>query len=655
SAARAPLILLSPFPLPDDAPAGVTRLDPDIPLSRLAADIARLLERRPASLGVPTPPPSPLLQRARLLETHSALQNRVRELDALLEMGKTVVSTFDVDAILRKVVNAAVDLTGAEEGYLLLVDRASGELYLRAERNLQDTEARNFQTRISDSIARQVVETGEPFFIARRDEGLKIKTGAIVYALINVPLRFGETIIGVLGVHRRAEKSFDQNDLRVAQALADWAAIAITNARLYREAKRGSKSTELVNEISRSILTSLHTAEIPHQLIKHATEIIGAECGSLALVDAAAGELVFELAYDGQGREIKPMRGLRLPLGRGIIGAVAADGKPRIVNEVRKEALWYAEIDRLLGFTTRQILAAPLKTKGKVIGVVELLNKGARGFDDDDQVLLMAAASAAAIAIQNARQFEVLETTLRELESAQEKRIAAEQWSIMGRAAANLAHRIHNTTSIVPLAVQDLRELLEQADIPPEIQSKVAANLSRIERNVTYTINLANDLMHRFRQDAGLIHDVNQAVQKALAALHLPDNITLQTNLAPNLPPVDISSLLVDAIVELLNNAVEAMPGGGTLTVATLRRRKTLAIQITDTGPGIPPAVRRKMFKLFFSKKDSGLGFGLWWAKTFLQQYGGTIRVRSKEGEGSTFTVSLPIAPPRIDLTAGLE
>ncbi|MFQ5575956.1 MAG: GAF domain-containing protein [Anaerolineae bacterium] len=639
-APHTPIIMLTDAPPPEPAPPGVTHLPARTPVSEIAAALAQLVDAAPTPAAGDAPS---LARRANLVEAHKTLLDRVRELDALLEIGKTVTSILDVDAILRKVVNAAVTLTDAEEGYLLLVDRTSGDLYLRAEQNLGQSQAKDLQTKMSDSIAGQVIQTGEPVFIERQPDGVKIKTGYTVRALINVPLAFAGQVIGVLGVNQRTKESFNQNDLRVMQALADWAAIAITNARLYRQAQRGSKSTELIAEISRSILSSLRMEEIPHKLIRHTTEIVGAERGSLALVDAPRGELVFQLAYDGQGQEIKRMRNLRLPLGQGIIGAVAVDGQPKIVNQARQNKLWYSSVDELTHFTTQNILAVPLKTEGQVIGVVELLNKRHADFDRNDQDLLMAVASAAAIAIQNARQFEALEKAHRDLKTAQEQRIASEQWSILGRATANLAHRIHNTTTIVPLAAQDLRDLLNQATIPPAIKADVDANLDRIERNTAFTIDLANNLLRRFHQEPAAAHNVNQAVTKALSLLRVPPTVNVVQQLAESLPAIDCSSLLVDSIVELCTNAIKAMPQGGTLAVSTACQNQAIHIKISDTGIGISAAQQEKIFNLFYGDTITGLGFGLWWVKTFLQQYGGSITVDSKEDGGSTFTIRLPL------------
>lgn len=580
-------------------------------------------------------------------DSHEALVRRLAVLDSLLEIGKSVTSLFDVDAILRKVVSEAVSLTEADVGFLLLVDQDSGDLYLRAEKNIGEADARNFKVKMSDSIAGYVIQTGEPILLNQGSANIKVNTDLFVKALINAPLISGDEVIGVLAVNNRENNAlFDGDDLRSIQALADWAAIAITNARLYQEAQRGLKSTRLINEISNSILSSLRSEEIPHRLIQQSTEILGAECGSLALVDNEAQEIEFQLAYDGDGQEITRMRKLRLPLGQGIIGAVAADGQPRIVIDVTRNPQWYSKIDDLTNFTTQEVLAVPLQSEGEIIGVVELLNKRNGDFTQDDLSMMIAVASAAAIAIQNARQYEALVTAHSQLREAQQQRIASEQWSILGRATAGLAHRIHNTTAIVPASAQDLREVLRPVRMSGAVRRDVEANLSRIERNTLLTLELVDNLLYRFHQTPVPASDVNALVQEAIDKISqsLPKTISLVTDLAESLPPVDTSNLLADAVVELMANAIKAMPKGGILTVKTSALNGDVRIEVSDTGVGIPKEQQIRIFTLFYGQDETGLGFGLWWLKTFLLQHRGDIQLKSEPGKGATFIITLPVS-----------
>jgi len=170
-----------------------------------------------------------------LLRSNQQLTQRIRELNALFGIGKSVTSLLDLEKVLNRIVEAAVYITGAEEGTLLLVDEDTGELYLRAARNLGDKYARGFRLKVEDSLAGQVVKTGKPVIaqVNESDEGLKIKTGYLVRSLLNVPLKTANKVLGVLSVDNRVStRMFATNDQYLLSALADWATIAIENARV---------------------------------------------------------------------------------------------------------------------------------------------------------------------------------------------------------------------------------------------------------------------------------------------------------------------------------------------------------------------------------------------------------------------------------------
>nr|NIO71258.1 GAF domain-containing protein [Anaerolineae bacterium] len=179
---------------------------------------------------------------------------KVRELEISHSIGKLITSLLDLDELLTRIVEASVDITGAEEGYLLLVDEGTGELYLRAGQNLTEEHAQGFRVKVHDSIAGSVVKTGKPE-IAESKEGksLKIKTGYQVKALLNVPLKVREKVIGVLGVNNKvSDKAFSEDNLHMLSVLADYAAIAIEKARLF------SQLTEAKERLNGLIASSLN-------------------------------------------------------------------------------------------------------------------------------------------------------------------------------------------------------------------------------------------------------------------------------------------------------------------------------------------------------------------------------------------------------------
>jgi two-component system NtrC family sensor kinase len=163
----------------------------------------------------------------------TSLEQRVNELETLVKLGHSITSSLDLDSVLTSVVAAAVELTSAEEGQLLLVDEKTDELYMRAGLNFEESFARTFRLPVKDSLAGQVLDTGKPIAF-NEDAPSKIKTAYLVYALIYVPLRVQDRVIGVLGVdNRHNQRPFTQHNELLMAVLSDYAAIAIQNAQLY--------------------------------------------------------------------------------------------------------------------------------------------------------------------------------------------------------------------------------------------------------------------------------------------------------------------------------------------------------------------------------------------------------------------------------------
>ncbi len=161
------------------------------------------------------------------------LRKRVNVLETLSNVGRSVTAELNIDEVLKIVVDAAVELTGAEEGSLLILDEATGELYMRAARNFQDDFVRTFRLAVKDSLAGEVIRTGKPVLLDEKSPQ-KIKTSYLVKTLIYVPLQIMGRVIGVLGVdNRESERSFHAQHITMVSALADYAAIAIENARLF--------------------------------------------------------------------------------------------------------------------------------------------------------------------------------------------------------------------------------------------------------------------------------------------------------------------------------------------------------------------------------------------------------------------------------------
>ena len=192
---------------------------------------------------------------AELAVAHQALVQQFTQLEALASVGRKVTTGLDLDQALAKVVVAAVALTGAEEGSLLLLDEQTNELTMRAASNFEDDFVSAFRLRLEDSLAGQVIRTGEAVLLDESSPR-EIAPAYRVHSLVYVPLKVRGSVMGVLGVdHRRAGRPFTREDQRLLHALSDYAAIAIENAHLFArsESERAELDT-ILHELEEGVL-----------------------------------------------------------------------------------------------------------------------------------------------------------------------------------------------------------------------------------------------------------------------------------------------------------------------------------------------------------------------------------------------------------------
>jgi signal transduction histidine kinase len=230
-------------------------------------------------------------------------------------------------------------------------------------------------------------------------------------AWIGIPLIAHEQVIGTLAVTAEsAAGHFTDDNLQLLRELSNHAAAALRNGRLFSRVERQARQLRLLNQINRSITSTLDAEEVPRLIMQQVQELLFVEEGSLLLLDRACGDLIFAYASGPTGLTLI---GTRLPPGAGIAGAVAASGEAEIVNNTRHDPRFYARTDADTGFSTRNLLAVPLRSVSGVIGVIEVINRRDNSqFSQADLNLLEAVADQAVIALENARRFAQVDTAL---------------------------------------------------------------------------------------------------------------------------------------------------------------------------------------------------------------------------------------------------
>jgi signal transduction histidine kinase/DNA-binding response OmpR family regulator len=196
-------------------------------------------------------------ERARLA---AQLEQQVTWLTVLSKVGKSVTATLELDEVLRRIVEVSVYLTQADEGFLALLDDGSGQLYLRAAKNLGQGESKTMHQPVSDPLANRVVQTGRPIRISQAAQGrpLKVSTGLLVHSLIQVPVLSKDRVRGVLSVdNHRSKREFIETDEMMLMSLADYAAVAIENACLYQQAQQEIKERMRAEEVLQTYAAKL--------------------------------------------------------------------------------------------------------------------------------------------------------------------------------------------------------------------------------------------------------------------------------------------------------------------------------------------------------------------------------------------------------------
>ncbi|HLF29116.1 MAG TPA: GAF domain-containing protein [Anaerolineae bacterium] len=340
--------------------------------------------------------------------TYTDLERRVTELNALSQISQAVNFSVDPDAILELIYAQTGKVLDTANFYIALADLRRGTLRFafyveNGERLYPDDE-----WPLEVGLTGEIVRAGQPIIT---DDYVQecVKRGILPggkpgRAWMGVPLYAGDHVLGVMNV-----SSFDpgvtysDDQLHVFAAIADQAASVLDKIRLYQKTEERARQLAVLNEVSTGITSSLDLRTVLNTIMEKAVEILDAEAGSLLLVDDKRSELVFEVIL---GPAAEKLAGARLPLGKGIVGAVAESGRPQIVNEAQTDTRWLRDVGQTDRFITRALLTVPMRARDKVVGVIQLLNKkDGTPFDEDDQTLLEAFAGNAAIAVENAQLF----------------------------------------------------------------------------------------------------------------------------------------------------------------------------------------------------------------------------------------------------------
>ncbi len=519
------------------------------------------------------------------------LQQRVQELTVLARVGKSVTALMEPSQLLERIVEAAVYVTQAEEGILFQQDEQNGALFARAARNIAAQSLAGLRLNGTDSLVGQVAQRGMPLRLsqATTQAPIAIAPSMVVQATLQVPIQLGDRVIGVLVVNnRRTNRAFTDSDQYMLAALADYAAIAIENARLYQAAR----SSE---ERYRAIFTN--ASDMVVTLDQH-FRITSSNQSSAAIL----------------GAEIDQM------IGQSLQRWCLAEEWARIEHALKRVIAGHEQLPFTISFQRPQ-------------GDIATVEMSVQRLAIDDQVMIVC-----------------IGRDLTERRRLEQQLIQSDKLSALGQLVAGVAHELNNPlTSISGYAqlLLRMRELDEETRTDLEQIRQQADRAGRIVRNLL--------MFAREHKPERALAQINDVIQSALALQVYQlrvDNIAVQLELDPNLPPTVVDPhQLQQVFLNLITNARQAMAerGSGVLTIRTtsveVAGQPYVQVSITDTGIGIPPEHLEKIFNPFFTTKPVGQGTGLGLSICYgiIQEHQGQIWAESRVGVGTTMHLRLPL------------
>jgi len=420
--------------------------------------------------------------------------------------------------------------------------------------------------------------------------GLILRDGSIIYVENHVSLIDFEEKPATLVITRDVS---DRRDYETKlEALHDHSTRLAT-----------ADSIDEIEEISRQTLTSL----------------FGIERGNFALVDQDLLHVRYRWNIENPTPFVMPLDG------SGITVRAANTGESQLVDDVTSDPDYYTRMPNRTNITLSE-LAVPVKSGDDVIAIINIESTELAAFTRDHQRLTEIFAEHVASALERIQSQDAIDA-MRE---------------------AHHNELIRGIQRVSSLVRHDLRgpmqTIMNAAYLMKNDPEKVEEMIGVIEGSVNHASGVMDDWRNQGILEGLDLSDVDLGalVNNALDNIIIPPNIEVSMDLEP-------ITLLLDRIKmmrtldNLIRNAVEAMPDGGTLTISTSKQGSTVNLEVSDTGEGISETALRNLFQPFYTTKASGMGLGLVYCKRAVEAHRGEINADSTRGQGTTFSVALPL------------
>jgi len=559
-----------------------------------------------------------------------------REINALLEISKAITSGLYLEDVLRLIVTVTANVMDSKICSLWILDEREQKLKLKATQSISEEYLKERSLGLGEGVVGHVALHNQPMAIVDvlkeplyKEKELARREGLV--SMLSVPMCIKEKVIGVINCYTSYPRTFSKSEEEMLSTVANQAAICIENS--------GLMETLDIDEILRLVLEGV---------IKN----IGFDRARLYLVNEKRDLLECKMAV---GVDVEKIKGIELPLDpeASIVSRSVMEKKPYIIPDARMDP----RVNPVLKekFNLHSLVVIPLFTKERVLGAIAADHtEPGRRLTKETLDSVMTFAQQAGLAIQNASMYQELKNFSRQMEEKIQKTTAdlrkteaqlirSEKLAALGQLAAGIAHEIRNPLTSINILIHSLRERLPSENSQQEDLKVIEEEIHRMNEIVDQFLRFAKPAPPFFEKT-----DVLSIVEETLQLLRLQaekQRIAVEREFQ-TLPMILIDpEQMKQAMLNLLLNAIQAMPEGGLLTLKGRNSEdgQWIHLSIQDSGMGISGEDIDKLFDPFFSTKEGGIGLGLSITHRIIDQHHGKIEVESSPGNGTLFTVWLPI------------
>ncbi len=554
------------------------------------------------------------------------IRRNEKRLFALYEISAIISQSLELKDVLSAAADKVKQVMDLEVVLIFLLDEDRQELELITHRGVSEEFVAGLKgLRVGEGFNGRVAQTGEPLLIEDASQDPRLTREIVrqegIQAEIIVPLKAKDKVVGTFAGAMRESRQFLKEEVELLIAIGSQIGMAVESTRLYQRERLAAQQALASERRYRALFEGAHDAIWVHD--SH---------GNIIAVNKACEELT---GYSS--KELLRMN---------VRNFLAEDGLS-LARQIRRKLFLGEEVEqpyeqRLISRDgTERIVRLTsnlIREDGRLKGFQNIARDVTREKEMQDKL---------------STAYRELIESHRRLKESQAQLIQAEKLTSLGQLAASIAHEVNNPLSGVLVYTQLIAKKIRDNDLPKDVAmgylSKMEAELTRSTKLIRSLLDFARQSPPAFRQV-----NVNEVINRALdLAAHSAElqHVQIVKELDPSLPNLMADfDQLQQVCTNLILNAIQAMPQGGKLTLRSSVNNEQIKIEVQDTGCGISPENMRKLFTPFFTTKREvkGVGLGLAIAYGIIQRHHGRIEVQSKEGEGTTFTIYLPLHPEEL-------